>query len=180
MNELEKNVVNAALSAMQRRKLPVGRFAQMKRVCTVHGTAWFAQYREINGMWRLERCVRPSYGNAGNGSQSSNIVIDIERIEDGNPELCAWCGCGPKEINGMSIANVLCSRCGNSVCLGRTVGNAFTCFDRCGKKARIDSYLTTYDASEVRNVARGATVKGETTAALPSPARLRLTNGKRG
>jgi hypothetical protein len=179
MNALEKNVVSAALATMQRRNLPIGRLAQMKRICAVHGTAWTAQYREVNGLWRLERCVRPAYGGSDSGSQASNIVIDVAAMEAGDPEICPWCGCGPKDIDGSLTSHVLCSGCGNNVCLGRTVGKAFRCCDQCGKKGQIGGYFTSYTASEVRNVARGAMVKSDRTAALPAPARLQLTSGKR-
>jgi hypothetical protein len=178
MNAIQKNVVSAALATMQRRNLPVGRLAQMKRICAVHGTAWAAQYRESNGLWRLERCVRPAYGVSNVGTQS-DIVIDSNRIADGEPEICPWCGCGPKEIGGQPLFHVQCSGCRNHVCLGRTVGDNFRCCDRCGTSGRIGGYFSSYTASEIRNVARGGTLQSVNTKALATPARLQLTNGKR-
>jgi hypothetical protein len=179
VNVKDQKIVVAALATMQRRNLPIGRLAQMKRICAVHGTAWAARYREVGGLWQLEGCIRPSSGGSTNGTPSSNIVIDVGAIKPGAIETCPWCGCGAKEINGDLISHVMCSGCDNAVCLGRTVGTDFRCCDQCGTKGKINGTYTSYDASEVRNEARGALGNGRRTSALPAPSRMQLTNGGR-
>jgi len=179
MNAHERNIVGEALATMQRRSLPIGRLAQMKRICAVHGTVWAAQYREMNGRWHLERCVRPTPGGSAQGGVVSEFVIDSENVETNGGEVCPWCGCGPKDVDGELTLLVRCSACGNSVCLGRTVGNVFRCCDQCGKTGRIGGTITNYTASDVNTVARGAGCSADVSAALPAPSRLQLTNGRR-
>jgi len=175
MNANEKSLVAKAMAVIQRRGLPVGRTAAMKRVCAVHGTAYAAVYREINGRWRLEECVRAT---SASGPVGSRIVIDAASVEDGIADICPWCGCGPKIVGEGAGAYVRCGRCQNLVCLGRTDGLLFKCCDQCGNVAKISGFIAEFEGW-TRNLSPRGMMAGDSRPALASPARLRLSAGKR-
>jgi hypothetical protein len=178
MNEKEKSVVDTALAVMRRRGIPTDRFIEMKRVCAVHGTSYAAVYREVNGRWKLEGCIR-ALSDSGTRSGGAKMVIDDSLIDPNNGEICPWCGCGPKIVCGTEAIFVRCGGCKNSVCLGRTSGDTFKCCDQCGKVSRISGSVSKFDAWTRGSNGRGM-LTNPNSPALLGPIRLQLTAGRKG
>ncbi len=176
MNSNHEMVIQRALAVMQRRGQPIGQTAEIKRICAVHGAAYSAVYREINGVWRHEECVRPTAAR-GAGDSGRSISIDWASVEDGTDEICPWCGCGPKTLGGTRALFVQCSRCNNHVCLGRSDGDTFRCYAACGLVGRISGSINTSTATLRLASAFGLTVTGSRRA-IGGSTPLLLTSGK--
>jgi hypothetical protein len=175
MNSNQQLVVQRALEVMQRRGRPVGQTVEISRICAIHAAAYSAMYRNVNGLWRHEGCVKAS-GKTASGHTGGSLTIDVNAIEADTTEICPWCGCGPKVLRGISTIFVECGLCGNNVCLGRSSGDTFRCCGPCGAVSSITEPLQTTTAT-LRLARVFGLAAGGSRPALAGRTLLRLTAG---
>jgi hypothetical protein len=163
-------VVQRALSAIRRQA--AGRTVEMMRLCSKRGMRYAALYSEHGGRWRHEGCVKLEHGSVRTVA-GRTMEIDGNLFEDLANELCPWCGCGSKTVNGEVLLFARCGRCNMDVCLGRTAGNTFRCCDECGNTGVFCGEIKSFSVQQ-----RSVSSLARTTSNAPASAKCLLGPGR--
>jgi hypothetical protein len=117
------------------KEILIGRIVKTSRRCSETGKRYLAAYRrQSDGLYVFAWTEEVT--EHGGGERKGEIVQNMDTGFADPRDCCLWCKTGTREIEGLGNVRVIfCSKCQESVCLGKTEGRWFQCW--CGHRGYI-------------------------------------------
>ena len=112
-------------------RVSIGEVIDLPRICAVHDRPYVARYiAGKDGRFHYAQTIRVTEAlYQGQYAEGVHQTLTSGAV-DSTDETCPWCG-------GHGFASILCKKCGEEICYGRTVGRYFRCRSSCGSEGKM-------------------------------------------